>query len=97
MKTEHLKQNGSNESTNLMVCPICNIAQPLKHINEHFLPTKITWKCKKCIKSMNLTFSTLQELQEHFLKIHTNIIYRCSICLEIFAQKDALLVNYLVF
>lgn len=54
---------------------------------------KSTWKCQKCTGK---TFAGLQQLRDHLGQCHhAHVLYRCAICLEIFAEKEELNVRNL--
>uniref|UniRef100_A0A183CMA1 C2H2-type domain-containing protein n=1 Tax=Globodera pallida TaxID=36090 RepID=A0A183CMA1_GLOPA len=57
------------------------------HLADHLLDSRTNWHCQKCqIKQ----FDRANDIREHLVQCHSHIIYRCAICLELFAERDDL-------
>lgn len=54
-----------------------------KHILEHFMTARKEFICKSCTS----TFASEEDLQKHFVDIHAQIIYKCTLCQEVFEAE----------
>lgn len=53
------------------------------HLIEHYINTKASYSCPKCDKIFNNTGS----FRQHFVSAHTEILFRCNFCLQIFTDN----------
>ncbi|GJQ67475.1 putative metal ion binding protein [Trypoxylus dichotomus] len=89
----HVSLNASNSF--IGYCPICG--EPSRdsiefssHIFSHVV-TDITGRCcHQCKKS----FDQLEQLQKHHLEVHSQNVYKCTICGELFESEIAIKVHF---
>ncbi|CAD7089520.1 unnamed protein product [Hermetia illucens] len=92
----HLKSHITQETASL-VCPHCGLtlrdsAEQERHIISHFLITNSEFACSyaNCKK----TFAKAEELQKHLFDSHIQVMYKCSVCSDIFDTKVAIQVHF---
>lgn len=96
----HMESHVSMNAANSFIgyCPICG--EPSRdsiefssHIFNHIV-TDITGRCcHQCKKS----FDRLEQLQKHHLEVHSQSVYKCTICGELFESETAIKVNLFHF
>lgn len=63
------------------------------HISSHFLITSSEFACSA---QCNKAYGKPDELQKHLFDIHCQMLYKCSLCSEIFDTKVAIQVHFAV-
>uniref|UniRef100_A0A914GWJ3 C2H2-type domain-containing protein n=1 Tax=Globodera rostochiensis TaxID=31243 RepID=A0A914GWJ3_GLORO len=95
MRTVHL-QHCDGPTPSLLAkcqCHICgrhlvtNRVEFNMHLADHLLDSRTNWHCQKCHVKQ---FDRANDIREHLVQCHSHIIYRCAICLELFAERDDL-------
>ena len=86
MRTQHLKST-PEETTSCKFCKATfpNSQQKLSHVIEHFISTQTNFSCQQCGK----VFENGSQYRQHHTNYHTDVLQRCSICLQIFSQTSA--------
>lgn len=75
------------ETTSCKFCKATfpNSQQKLSHVIEHFISTQTNFSCQQCGK----VFENGSQYRQHHTNYHTDVLQRCSICLQIFSQTSA--------
>ncbi|KAI6182170.1 hypothetical protein M3Y97_00351500 [Aphelenchoides bicaudatus] len=84
---EHMRLMHINNSTEFQ-CRVCDRSftsqqDRLVHMLEHFCSTKATYLCQKCDKS----FATANTFRQHFAASHTDLVFRCNVCFQVFTDN----------
>ncbi|XP_014243462.1 zinc finger protein 423 homolog isoform X2 [Cimex lectularius] len=81
--------------TQTSVCPYCGVhivssQEMIQHMEIHFKSLTEDFECQICFQAFKLS----EELQKHLLETHTQHLYRCSLCKDMFESKVAIQVHY---
>lgn len=84
----HVSLNASNS---FGFCPICGEStrdsiEFSSHIFKHVVADVTGRCCQQCKKS----FDQLEQLQKHHLEVHSQNVYKCTICGELFESEIAI-------
>lgn len=56
------------------------------HLVEHLGSTTDNYRCNRCLTENK--FAKMDDYRRHFLLCHTDILYRCEVCLKVFTQQS---------
>uniref|UniRef100_A0A915CW69 C2H2-type domain-containing protein n=1 Tax=Ditylenchus dipsaci TaxID=166011 RepID=A0A915CW69_9BILA len=90
MRVKHLAPNKiSPVLIKHLHCSICkkefgSAEKKVEHMVQHFISTTSIYSCHCASK-----FATPHQLQQHFLVSHTQMLYRCAVCLQLFTDNIA--------
>ncbi|KAL3123230.1 hypothetical protein niasHT_006773 [Heterodera trifolii] len=91
MRTAHLQHcDGSSVKCQCQICGrqlATNRKEFNAHMAEHLLDTRTKWHCLRC---HGIQFDAADELRRHFSQSHVHTLFRCTICLELFTERDDL-------
>ncbi|XP_013191174.2 zinc finger protein 423 homolog [Amyelois transitella] len=93
----HLEEGGELNRSSPTPCVHCgatfaDAAASERHLASYYLAVSCEYTCHSCSRS----FSSPDELQKHLLDMHSQHLYRCSLCKEIFDSKAAIQVHFAV-
>uniref|UniRef100_A0A914ELY3 C2H2-type domain-containing protein n=1 Tax=Acrobeloides nanus TaxID=290746 RepID=A0A914ELY3_9BILA len=86
MRSAHLKSNDPDLRCRICQASFTNSQSRLAHLLEHFVGTNSSYSCHQC---PNKQFENGQQFRQHFVSFHTDVLYRCAVCLRIFSQNNA--------
>ncbi|KAL3076300.1 hypothetical protein niasHS_013571 [Heterodera schachtii] len=91
MRTAHLQHcDGSSVKCQCQICGrqfASNRMEFNAHLAEHLLDTRTKWHCLRCHGTQ---FDEADELRRHFSQSHVHTVFRCTICFELFTERDDL-------
>lgn len=92
----HLKSHLQQDTANL-ICQTCGIAiedqnEYEMHISSHYFSTFSEYSCSsgQCRKS----YSNSDDLQKHLYEMHTQSLFKCTLCSEIFESVVAIQMHF---
>lgn len=93
----HLKTH-LDQGASTFLCQHCGITfndqlEYERHVVSHFLVTNSEFVCSH---NCNKSFQKAEDLQKHLFDLHSQTLYKCSICTEIFDTKVAIQVHFAV-
>ncbi|KAI1729654.1 tc5 transposase DNA-binding domain-containing protein [Ditylenchus destructor] len=91
MRNAHLNTPGTATTPHCQICGtiFVNEHELIEHLIEHFISTRNIYTCLLCqsCDSAMAAFSSLHLYRQHFVSQHTDILYRCRICLKVFSDS----------
>ncbi|XP_059051121.1 zinc finger protein 423 homolog isoform X1 [Achroia grisella] len=93
----HLEEGGELSRSSPAPCLHCgatfaDAAASERHLASYYLAISCEYTCHSCAR----TFSAPDDLQKHLLDMHSQNLYRCALCKEIFDSKAAIQVHFAV-
>lgn len=90
---DHLNQSVSNSLCQHCGMSFSNQVDYERHVISHFLIVNTEYFCNL---NCNQSFVKPDELQKHLLEMHSQTLYKCGICAELFDTKVAIQVHFAV-
>lgn len=93
----HLKQ-GELSMDSLFTCQMCGLSMPNQldydqHILTHFQTTSSEFAC---VANCNKCYTKSEDMQKHLFDVHTQNIWKCMICAQLFDSKVSIQVHLTV-
>ncbi|EFO18030.2 hypothetical protein LOAG_10467 [Loa loa] len=80
----HLISKDCEQKCNLCSAIFTDPITRISHIVEHFMENSLHIQCKEC---PTVPFYNFQQIRQHQFEEHLEILYRCSICHQIFRSQ----------
>ncbi|CAD5209197.1 unnamed protein product [Bursaphelenchus xylophilus] len=84
MRLTHLKPSETERKCRFCDQIFSDNQERLIHLSEHLINTKAEFTCHKCDKK----FFNSVSFKQHFAVTHTDVIFRCQLCLMTFTDQN---------
>lgn len=93
----HLKAHLQQKNTNF-ICPTCGTTIDDQDDYEHHIASHLlsTYSEYSCTAQCNERFGSSDDLQKHLLEAHSQSLFKCSMCTEVFESMDSIKLHFAV-